>query len=95
MYALSQPTVVARHPCIVAVRGSNGKPLAHIRFVVESAPEPVPEMGYVTDVDGQAHIGLPTGDVVLRFFLPDGASRQCALRIGDAPARTYVVKVAP
>lgn len=85
---------MARHPCIVTVRGSNGNPLAHIRFVVESAPEPVPEMGYVTDADGQAHIGLPAGDVTLRFFLPDGTRHMCALRIGDAPGRTYIVKVA-
>lgn len=65
-----------------------------MRFAVEQAAEPVPEMAYVTGSDGHASIGLPAGEATLRFFLPGGTSQTSMLRIGQKPGRTYVVRLA-
>lgn len=84
---------MSRRPCTLSLRGSNGQPLAGIKFVVERAQEPVPEMGYVTGPDGEAHLGLPPGEATIRFFLPDGSSQTSVLRIAQEPGRAYVVQL--
>lgn len=84
---------MSRRPCAISLRGSNGQPLRGIKFVVERAPEPVPEMGYVTGPDGGARLGLPPGDATIRFFLPDGTSQTSVLRIAEESGRTYVVQL--
>lgn len=85
---------MSRHPCTLIVRGSDGLPLAGIRFVVEQAQEPVPEMGYVTGPDGQAHVGLPAGEATIRFFLPQGRSQKSVLDIDPQSAHPYSVTLA-
>ena len=84
-----------RHPCTLIVRGSNGQPLAGIRFVVERAQGPVPELGYVTGPGGEATVGLPAGEATIRFFLPNGTSRTSVLEIGSESACSYSVTIAP
>jgi hypothetical protein len=89
----SNTKVVARLPCTVIVRGSNEESIAGIKFVVERATESVPEIAYVTDAQGSAHVGLPVGEATLRFFLPDGASQAVVVRVDREPGRTYTVKL--
>jgi hypothetical protein len=64
-----------------------------VRFVVEQAEAPVPEIGYVTGPDGNARIGLPAGRVRLRFFLSNGASSSIPLAITPDENRTYDVRL--
>lgn len=78
---------------MLSLQGSNGQPLAGVKFVVEHAQEPVPEMGYITGPGGQAHVGLPPGEATIRFFLPDGTSQTSVLRTAQEPGRTYVVQL--
>jgi hypothetical protein len=65
-----------------------------VKFAVEQAAAPVPELAYVTDSDGHARIGLPAGEATLRFFLPGGRSETSVLRIANEPGRIYVVRLA-
>jgi hypothetical protein len=60
---------------------------------VERATEAVPEIAYVTDVQGSSHVGLPAGEATLRFFMPDGSSQAIVLQIDQEPGRTYAVKL--
>jgi len=64
-----------------------------VRFVVEQASEPVPELAYVTGSDGRASVGLPPGGVSVRFFLPDGTAHTAALQVAAEPGREYVVRL--
>ena len=84
---------VKRLPCILFVRASNGQPLAGIKFVVERAQGPVPEIAYVTGHDGNARVGLPPGETVIRFFLSDGTSQTASLTVADELDRTYSVQL--
>ena len=84
---------MSRFPCILSLLGSNGQPLAGIKFVVERALEPVPEMAYVTGPDGEARLGLPPGEVIIRFFLPDSTSQTSVLRIAEGLGCKYVVRL--
>ena len=85
---------MARLQCTLVVEGSGGEPLARVKFAVEKASEPVPEMAYMTGPDGRASVGLPPGDVSVRFFLPDGSAQTADLRIEPASGREYVVRLA-
>lgn len=51
----------------------------------------MPELGYVTGLDGSAHAGLPPGETQLRFFLRDGGSQVVLLGVRDEPNATYDV----
>jgi hypothetical protein len=84
---------VPRHACILIVQGSNGEPLSGIKFVVERAQEPVPEMAYVTGPDGHARVGLPPGEATIRFFFPDGTSQTSVHRIAVESGRKYMVQL--
>jgi hypothetical protein len=61
--------------------------------VVEQASEPVPELAYVTGADGRASVGLPPGEVGVRFFLPDGTAQTAALHVAAEAGREYVVRL--
>ena len=61
--------------------------------MVEQASEPVPELAYVTGSDGRASVGLPPGDVSVRFFLPDGTAHTAALHVAPEAGREYVVRL--
>lgn len=80
-----------RLPCLLHITQRDGRPLSGVKFVVEEAESPVPEIGYVTGADGGARVGLPPGQVRLRFFLPDDTNRSISLAIADEPNKTYDV----
>jgi hypothetical protein len=84
---------VPRLACNLVVRNAGGEPLPGVRFVVEGASEPMPEIGYVTGADGVAHAGLPPGRAALRFFLLDGSSEVVAVKVSDEAGATYQVVV--
>jgi hypothetical protein len=50
-------------------------------------------MAYVTGNDGRASIGLPAGQVTMRFFLADGTALTMVLHIAAERGREYVVRL--
>lgn len=86
---------MARLACTLHVRRAGGQPLALVPFVVERAAESVPELAYETDAQGNASIGLPPGDVLLRFFPAGEDSCVVNLNVANQAGCTYEIKVEP
>ena len=52
----------------------------------------MPEIGYVSGADGVAHVGLPPGEALLRFFLR-GGSQVVVVRVRHEADAAYEVVI--
>jgi hypothetical protein len=86
-------TTSNRNACVLRVTSKTGEPLAGVGLAVEQATGPVPEIAYVTGDDGRVRMGLPSGEAVLRLFLPDGSSRCAKLFVRDQPDQVHHLQI--